>query len=145
MISTASTRKWVVRFDDEFEARDFEKFSDDEKDALLTAAKALAIAGPHTGCPHVDTLSSSKHSNMKELRYDSLDGTQVWRAAFAFDPNQEAIILCAADKQGISQVKFYRTLIARADRRFDSHLKKLAEARRQAGIEVKSAKSKRHK
>ncbi|MES3000571.1 MAG: type II toxin-antitoxin system RelE/ParE family toxin [Pseudomonadota bacterium] len=144
MISTASARKWVVRFDDEFEAKDFGKFSDDEKDALLTAAKALAIAGPRTGRPHVDTLSGSKHSNMKELRYDSLDGTQVWRAAFAFDPNQEAIILCAADKQGTSQVKFYRTLIAKADRRFDSHLQKIEDTRRQTGAKVKSAKSKRN-
>jgi hypothetical protein len=145
LIQSAATKKWVVRFEDEFEAKDFEKFSDDEKDALLTATKALAIAGPHTGRPHVDTLGGSKHSNMKELRYDSLDGTQVWRAAFAFDPNQEAIILCAADKQGTSQAKFYRTLIARADRRFDSHLEAIEDARQQSGVKGKPVKSKQRK
>jgi hypothetical protein len=35
---------------------------------------------------------------MKELRFDAEGG--VWRFAFAFDPNREAIILVGGDKSG---------------------------------------------
>lgn len=123
--------KWKVNLDDAFDV-EFEKFTDGEKDWLLTAAKALGIAGPQVGRPHVDTLNDSKHQNMKELRYKSDDGAQVWRAAFAFDPNQQAIILCAADKQGVSSDAFYKTLIAKADKRYDDHLKRIKEGRERA-------------
>jgi len=60
---------------------------------------------------------------MKELRFDADDG--VWRAAFAFDPTREAIILVAADKSGGSEKKFYKRLIKIADERFDQHLEAL--------------------
>lgn len=62
---------------------------------------------------------------MKELRFDAADG--VWRAAFAFDPKRRAIILVAADKSGISETRFYRSLIERADQRFAEHLADLAK------------------
>ncbi|MBG9387722.1 type II toxin-antitoxin system RelE/ParE family toxin [Caenimonas sp. DR4.4] len=138
-----------MSLDDAFEP-EFEKFTDDEKDWLLTAAKALGIAGPQVGRPHVDTLKASKHQNMKELRYKSDDGSQIWRAAFAFDPNQQAIILCAADKQGVSPDGFYRSLIAKADKRYDSHLKRIRDGRERAGaarkggakVQAKSSKRK---
>jgi len=62
---------------------------------------------------------------MKELRFDADDG--VWRAAFAFDPKREAIILVAADKSDGSEKKFYKRLINTADDRFDQHLEALKE------------------
>lgn len=60
---------------------------------------------------------------MKELRFDAADG--VWRFAFAFDPNRQAIILCGGDKSGGSEKRFYVQLIARADARFDGHVARL--------------------
>jgi hypothetical protein len=60
---------------------------------------------------------------MKELRFDAADG--VWRVAFAFDPQRKAILLVAGDKSGGSERRFYRTLIRRADERFDAHLERL--------------------
>jgi hypothetical protein len=63
---------------------------------------------------------------MKELRFTANSGTEVWRAAFAFDPRRTAIVLVAAAKQGKNQQKFYKALLAIANRRFDSHLKQLA-------------------
>ena len=68
----------------------------------------------------MDTLKDSRHANMKELRFDAADG--VWRVAFAFDPKRKAILLVAGDKSGISEKKFYKRLIAKADDRFDAHL-----------------------
>ena len=65
---------------------------------------------------------------MKELRFDADDG--VWRIAFVFDPERRAILLVAGDKSGQSTRRFYRTLIKRADERFDRHLADLKAARR---------------
>ena len=48
---------------------------------------------------------------------------QVWRFAFAFDPDQAAIVLCGGEKQGKNQKLFYKQLIIKADPRFDSWLK----------------------
>ena len=67
----------------------------------------------------MDTLKDSKHGNMKELRFDAADG--VWRVAFAFDTHRQAILLVAGDKSGGSEKRFYRSLIATADKRLDEH------------------------
>ena len=48
----------------------------------------------------------------------------VW-LAFAFDPNRKAILLAAGDKSGVSEKRFYRQLIDKADARFDAHLAKV--------------------
>lgn len=110
---------WVVRFDDEFQ-KEFLVFRQAVQDELLAAARLLAEYGPRLGRPYVDTLKASKHANMKELRFDA-----AWRVAFAFDPRREAILLVAADKSGVSQDRFYRQLIAKAERRFAVHLERL--------------------
>ncbi len=62
---------------------------------------------------------------MKELRFTADDG--VWRAAFAFDPQRQAIVLVAGDKSGTSEKRFYKQLIKKADARFDNHLSQLQE------------------
>ena len=59
---------------------------------------------------------------MKELRF-RLDG--VWRFAFAFDLQQQAIVLVGGNKVGKNQGRFYRDLIRVADRRFASHIASL--------------------
>jgi hypothetical protein len=110
---------WIVEFHDAFEA-EFSAFEHDVQDALLAVAKLLADYGPQLGRPYADTLKGSKHANMKELRFEALNGE--WRAAFAFDPRRKAIVLVAGDKSGGSQKRFYKQLIATADRRFSAHL-----------------------
>ena len=45
---------------------------------------------------------------MKELRFDAADG--VWRFAFAFDPNGQAIILSAATNQAAAKRAFIASL-----------------------------------
>lgn len=115
---------WTVRLHDAFEP-EFEALVEAVQDELLAQAQVIETFGPAAGRPRVDTLKGSKHANMKELRFDADDG--VWRAAFAFDPKREAVILVAADKSGGSEKKFYKRLIKIADERFDQHLKALKE------------------
>ena len=95
------------------------------QDELLAVSALLETYGPALGRPHVDTLAGSKHANMKELRFRAADG--VWRVAFAFDPNRQAILLIAGDKAGVAQARFYKVLIRKADARFSSYLKALKE------------------
>lgn len=115
---------WTVSFHDEFEA-EFGVLSQDVQDELLASALAVERLGPNADRPTVGTVSNPKHPNMKELRFTSNNGAEVWRAAFAFDPTRCAIILVAADKQGVDEKKFYRDLLKKANKRFDSHLQNL--------------------
>jgi Uncharacterized protein conserved in bacteria len=111
--------EWTIRFHDEFEP-EFDALPVEVQDELLAHAKVLARIGPTLGRPHVDTLAGSKHANMKEMRFEAADG--VWRVAFAFDPTRAAVLLVAGDKSGVSQKRFYRSLIDRADERLGQHL-----------------------
>ena len=113
--------EWEVQFHAAFEAEVL-AFEREVRIALIAATRLLSDYGPQLGRPHADTLKGSKHANMKEMRFSAADGE--WRAAFAFDPERKAILLVAGDKSGGSQKRFYKQLIARADERFDSHLKR---------------------
>lgn len=115
---------WNVIFHSDFEP-EFEALAEAVQDELLAAAGALKERGPRLGRPLADTLKGSKHANMKELRFRGDDG--VWRVAFAFDPERNAILLCAGDKSGVAQTRFYRNLIEKADDRFDAWLKEMKE------------------
>ncbi len=65
---------------------------------------------------------------MKELRFDA--GGGVWRVAYAFDPERKAVLLVAGDKSGVSEMRFYKALIRKADARFDQHIATLDRNRR---------------
>ena len=113
---------WRVTFYAAFEA-EFDALPADVQDELLIHTGALEVFGPVLGRPLVDTLKGSRYPNMKELRFNADSG--VWRVAFAFDPVRQGILLVAGDKSGISQRRFYRQLIAKADERFAAHLGQL--------------------
>lgn len=117
---------WIVEFYSEFE-QEFDQLAEAVQDELFAQALLIERLGPSAGRPRVDTLKGSRHANMKELRFDADNG--AWRVAFAFDPRRRAILLVAGDKSGGSSKRFYKRLIAIADRRFDVHLK-LIEASR---------------
>ena len=128
--------KWAVEIGDEFEP-EFDNLPEDVQDEILAHARLLEEFGPQLGRPWVDTLNGSKHSNMKELRFEAADG--VWRVAFAFDTRRHAVLFVAGDKGGGSEKRFYRELIRKADTRFDAHLERLKEIREK---ELKKKKKK---
>jgi hypothetical protein len=113
---------WVVRLADEFE-QEFLRLDEIVQDAILAGVRLLEVYGPQLGRPHVDTLKGARHANLKELRFKAAGG--VWRVAFAFDPAREGILLVAGDKSGVSEDKFYKRLIEKADRRYEAHLRRL--------------------
>ncbi|MER8910446.1 type II toxin-antitoxin system RelE/ParE family toxin [Mesorhizobium sp. M0854] len=119
---------WEVVFGDELDG-EFEALPQTVQDELLASAKLLGVFGPQLGRPHADTLNDSSFANMKELRFDADDG--VWRVAFAFDRKRKAILLVAGDKSGVSEKRFYKSLIAKADKRYQGHLDRLAAAKKE--------------
>ena len=110
---------WTISFADEFEP-EFDELDPEVQDAILARVVLLEREGPSLGRPHADTLTGSKHANMKELRCTAAGG--IWRIAFAFDPDRQAILLVGGDKSGGSEKRFYKLQIARSDDRFDRHL-----------------------
>jgi hypothetical protein len=76
------------------------------------------VYGPKLSRPYADTVKGSKFKNMKELRIQ-YSGRPI-RAFFAFDPERQAIVLCAGDKSG--DKRFYETMIRVADDEFSTHL-----------------------
>jgi hypothetical protein len=112
---------WTVLFHADFEP-EFQGLPADVRIELLARLQALKTFGPALGRPQVDTLSGSSFPNMKELRF-RLDG--LWRFAFAFDPQRQAIVLTGGNKQGESQKRFYAELISVADQRFAAHVARL--------------------
>lgn len=113
---------WQVEFDEDFK-KEYDQFDDPVKRELVAKALMLERLGPQLGRPHVDTLKGSRHKNMKEIRFEVKN--EVWRVAFAFDPQRQAILLAGADKHGQNQKRFYNQLIKLADNRYSQHLDKL--------------------
>lgn len=114
--------KWLVLFHDEFEP-EFYELLEEVQNELLAYVKLLQRFGSNLSRPYADTLNGSRYANMKELRFKAAGG--VWRVAFAFDPKRQAIILVAGNKSGTKEKRFYKQLINKADKRFESHLSKL--------------------
>jgi hypothetical protein len=81
---------WNAYFHPKFKT-EFDQLSVNVQDELLAMLTPLRQYGPAVGRPEVDTLKDSKYANMKELRFKADDG--VWRVAFAFDPERNAILL----------------------------------------------------
>ena len=85
---------------------------------LARLQQMLADRGPHLGRPHVDSVSASRHSNMKELR-----PSETLRGFFAFDAQRRAILLCGGDKARRGGGRsWYKRMIRRADALLDQHL-----------------------
>src|SRR4051794_6476070 len=113
---------WRVETTDDFDEW-FEKLQEAEKEEIDGLVGALKVVGPQLKRPHADTLRGSSYSNMKELRGKT--AAAVLRVAFAFDPLQQAILLVGGDKSGVSEKKFYKHLIAKADKLYAAHLLKV--------------------
>lgn len=114
--------RWTAYFRPKFKT-EFDELSPAVQDELLASLVPLREYGPSLGRPEVDTLNDSKYANMKELRFKADGG--VWRVAFVFDPQRNAILLVAGDKAGVSGKKFYKRLIEKADKRYKEYLDNL--------------------
>jgi hypothetical protein len=100
-----------------------------ERKAVAGVIQKLEMLGPGGGRPMIDSVTGSRHSNLKELR-----PTQTIRVFFAFDPRRKAVLLIGGDKAGATR-RFYRQMIAKADRIYDAHLQRIKEEESQNGAQ----------
>lgn len=116
---------------------------EDDKSAVVGTIEVLRDFGPNLGRPYADVLTSSKHSNMKELRVHRAG--KEFRVLFAFDRKRKGILLTGGDKLAFpgGPDAFYRRFIPEADDLFDEHLKKIAadEANKSVAQQSKVARN----
>ena len=102
----------------------------DQQEEINAKVLLLEERGPALPHPHSDVISSSKHSNMKELR-GSVNEAQL-RVLYAFDPRRTAILLIGGDKTG--NPNWYQQFVAIADELFDRHLRQIDKGRQREKI-----------
>lgn len=110
---------WDIEYTDQFGSW-WATLMVDEQRAIAAAMELLSRDGPALGRPIVDTLTGSRHPNMKEVRPPA---THL-RVFFAFDPRRMAILLIGGNKEHRWQ-EWYRTFIPVADNLYDQHLQEL--------------------
>jgi len=118
---------WEIEFTDQF-GEWWEGVGEEEQDLLDAAVEKLEIYGPALGRPLADTITGSKHPNMKELRPI---GSYI-RVFFAFDPRRAAILLIGGEKKRGRWKKFYEEMIPVADALYEQHIEQL---RREGALE----------
>jgi len=102
---TDRASEWLLSLDQE------------DRAAIASSIDLLEQLGPNLGRPAVDSVKSSRHHNMKELR--SVGGNL--RALFCFDPRRTAIVLLGGDKTN-DWVGWYDANIPLADDLYDEYL-----------------------
>lgn len=112
---------WEVEYTDEF-GDWYRALTPPEQRTIDVAVGVLMDHGPALGRPFVDTITSSRHAHMKELRPRSGN----IRILFAFDPRRMAILLIGGNKTGLWQA-WYAEMIPIADDLYDEHLATLKE------------------
>jgi hypothetical protein len=66
----------LLNFTSEFEP-EFNALPNQVQDRMFARIRLLKAFGSELGRPHVDTLNGSRHSNMKELRFNVADAVSA--------------------------------------------------------------------
>jgi len=103
---------WNVETTEEYDAWFLEQSADGQA-SIQMKTELLKKHGPHLPRPYADTLKGSRLSNLKELRAHS--NSNVFRVAFLFDKERNAVLLIGGDKKGKDEKLFYRNLIKQAE------------------------------
>jgi hypothetical protein len=123
--------EWEILLTSEVEAFLDELYESDPVSHQLVNQAILVLEsnGPGEGRPLVDTITTSRIANMKELRPPSAGGSEI-RILLVFDPWRSVILLVAGDKSG-QWGKWYRTAIPRAEQLYEEYL---GERRKEMGL-----------
>ena len=98
----------------EFE-RWFQSLDAERKAGVSGAIARIAAGGPTLGRPRADVIHGSKLHKLKEARV----GRSI-RMLFAFDSNQNLVMLVGGDKAG-KWNRWYPEKIRRAERLYEDH------------------------
>jgi len=110
---------WEIITTDEYDAWFLEQ-ADDGQAIIRMKVDLLEEYGPLLPRPHADTLKGSKLNNLKELRAHT--ESNVFRVAFIFDTERNAVLLIGGDKKGKDEKRFYKSLIKQAEDLYRQYL-----------------------
>lgn len=113
---------WEIEFTDQFENW-WSGLDLAQQAAIAGRVELLGEQDPDLGRPAVDSITASRHNNMKELRASKGGALRV---LFAFDPRRHAILLIGGDKSGQWNA-WYEAAIPVADGLYDIYLEELRE------------------
>jgi hypothetical protein len=108
------TRSRKVLRADAFD-RWFTSLDVERKAKVSGALRRIALGGPTLGRPHVDVIHGSSLRKLKEARVD-----RGMRVLFAFDSNQDAVMLVGGDKTG-KWNRWYPENVRLAERVYREH------------------------
>jgi hypothetical protein len=111
--------EWEVLLTNEVETFLDELYKSDKVSHQLVNQAILVLEqnGPGEGRPLVDTVTSSRIANMKELRPPSAGHSEI-RILFVFDPWRSVVLLVAGDKSGQWE-RWYRSAIPHAEQLYE--------------------------
>lgn len=109
---------WRIEFDPNFDP-EFSAFSVAARTAIVAKLKVLEAYGPTLARPNVDSIAGAQTPHLKELIVQ-VKGSP-WRIFFAFNRARVAILLCGGDKGPHNSDRWYREMIALADKRARAH------------------------
>lgn len=109
-----------VEYTNEFDAW-WDSLTAEEQEDVNAMVVLLQRFGPALRFPYTSSISSSRHSHMRELRIQHTG--RPYRVLYAFDPRRTAILLVGGDKTGDD--RWYDTYVPQADRLYDEHLEQL--------------------
>ena len=117
--SSYNNSRWKIYSSEEYEVW-FETLDSESKEAVLERVLLLEAFGPNLPRPYADVLRGSEmYKNLKELRAKTMN--HILRVAYYFDRKRNAILLTGGDKKGKNEERFYKNLIAEADRIIEKH------------------------
>ena len=111
--------RWAVEFTDEFDSW-WTALSENEQVEISAKVDLLEEHGPTLPRPHADTITTSRHSNMKDLRAKV---EERHLRVFAFDPRRTAVLLIGGDKT--NDPGWYERFVPVADQLLEQHIRQL--------------------
>lgn len=93
-----------------------------DTEAVTRVVGLLEARGVTLGFPYSSDIKGSRYP-VRELRVQS-EGRPL-RVLYVFDPKRQAVLLLGADKTGLSDERFYRTYVPRAEKLWKEYLKEM--------------------
>ncbi len=112
--------EYIILLSDEFEVW-WNTLKEEEPVDVISYVNLLKARGPLLPFPYSSQIKNAKTKHMRELRVKS-KGNPI-RVLYAFDPNQQALLLIGGNKKG--DERWYKKYIPIADKIYEKHIREL--------------------
>ena len=103
---------------DEFEEW-FDALDDKDERSVIKYVEMLAIDGVKLGFPYSSAIKGADFP-LRELRVQS--GGKPLRVFYAFDPEQDVLLIIGGDKSGAGDKRFYKRMVTLSEKLWSEYL-----------------------